>query len=124
LSNEQTSVQLRAASESIIQPQAWGRLEWYVSAEIGNSQTMTIGKCVIDPGQANGRHLHPNCDEVLLVLSGEIIHSWNETEVMMRQGDVITIPSGVAHNARNIGAEAAELSISFSSARRTTEPAD
>jgi oxalate decarboxylase/phosphoglucose isomerase-like protein (cupin superfamily) len=38
----------------------------------------------------------------------------------METGDVIVIPTGVMHNARNIGDEPAELSISFSSADRQT----
>lgn len=99
----------------------WGHLEWYVSAEIGNSETMTVGKCVLNPGQANGRHLHPNCDEILQVLKGKVIHTWNGEEFEMNEGDVVSIPSGVIHNARNIGDGVAELAISFSSAYRTTE---
>jgi quercetin dioxygenase-like cupin family protein len=85
---------------------------------------MTTGKCVISPGHANGRHRHPNCDEILTVLAGEIIHTWNDTEVQMTAGDVLAIPAGVAHNARNIGGTDAELLIAFSSAYRTTEAID
>lgn len=112
---------LKKKSEHQIVSTEWGRLEWYVSAEIGNSETMTVGKCVLNPGQANGRHLHPNCDEILQVLKGKIIHSWNDEEFEMNEGDVIAIPSGVFHNARNITDDVVELAISFSSAYRTTE---
>jgi quercetin dioxygenase-like cupin family protein len=101
-------------------PMEWGHLEWYVSAEIGNSETMTVGKCVLNPGQANGRHSHPTCDEILQVLKGKVIHTWNGEEFEMNEGDVVSIPSGVVHNARNVGDGVAELSISFSSAYRTT----
>ena len=55
---------LRTKAQHIIEPQPWGRLEWYVSAEIGNSDKMTTGKCVLEPGRANGRHWHPSCDEI------------------------------------------------------------
>lgn len=115
---------LKTKSEHKIEPQTWGRLEWYVSAEIGNSETMTVGKCVISPGQANGRHWHPNCDEILTVLKGKIIHSWDDEEFEMNEGDVISIPTGVVHNARNVGDTDAELSISFSSAYRKSEGAE
>lgn len=118
------SDRLRTVEQHIIEPQPWGRLEWYVSAEIGNSETMTLGKCVLDEGQANGRHWHPNCDEVLTVVKGSIIHSWNDEEFPMEAGDVISIPEGVVHNARNVGEGQAELSIAFSSAYRTTEGAE
>lgn len=98
----------------------WGRLNWHVSAALGNSETMTVGRCFIKPGDQNGRHLHPNCDEILSVLKGHIEHSWNDEKFEMREGDVVSIPSGVVHNARNIGTDEAELAISFSSAYRET----
>lgn len=49
-----------------------------------------------------------------------IVHSWDDQEVEMAEGDVISVPSGVMHNARNIGDETFELAISFSSAYRET----
>ena len=99
---------------------SWGKLVWQVSAAIGNSRTMTVGVCCLNAGCHNGRHYHPNCDEVLVVKSGRIIHTLGEEEREMETGDVIVIPTGVMHNARNIGDEPAELSISFSSADRRT----
>ncbi|MCR8669556.1 cupin domain-containing protein [Agrococcus sp. HG114] len=112
---------LRTKDQHIIEPQPWGRLEWYVSAAIGNSEKLTVGLCVLDPGQANGRHWHPTSDEVLTVRKGSIIHTWNDQEFPMEEGDVISIPQGVVHNARNVGEGQAELSIVFSTAYRTTE---
>lgn len=97
----------------------WGRLVWQVSGELGNSETLTVGRCILDPGHANGRHFHPDCDEVLEVLTGSIVHTWGEDEVAMERGDVISIPAGLMHNARNTGDTAAELLIVFSTAHRT-----
>lgn len=109
---------MRRPGDFAVEQTAWGRLVWQVSASLGNSETMTVGRCFIGPGQANGRHFHPNCDEVLCVLRGRIVHSWDDQEVEMGEGDVISIPSGVVHNARNSGDETCELAISFSSAYR------
>ncbi len=39
-------------------------------------------------------------------------------KVEMTAGDTVSIPTGVRHNARNIGTEDAVLAISFSSAHR------
>jgi quercetin dioxygenase-like cupin family protein len=111
---------LKTPADHVVEQMRWGRLEWYVSAAIGNSETMTVGKCIIDAGDANGRHFHPNCDEILTVLKGRIVQTWDGEEREMNVGDVISIPSGVWHNARNIGDEPAELSIAFSSAYRET----
>lgn len=100
----------------------WGRLVWQVSGELGNSETMTLGRCVLAPGEANGRHHHPNCDELLEVLEGSIVHSWEGREVAMERGDVISIPAGIVHNARNAGTTTAVLLICFSTAWRETVP--
>lgn len=109
----------RATSHEV-QDTSWGKLVWQVSAERKNSDNLTVGICYINPGEENGRHFHPNCEEVLSVWRGHIVHTWEDQEVEMRQGDTITIPAGVVHNARNVGTEVAELGICFSSAFRET----
>ena len=97
----------------------WGRLFWYASAKLGNSRQMTVGKCVIRPGGENPGHHHPNCEEVLHVLSGNILHYVRgEKPVEMGQGDTIALPAGVSHYAKNIGWEDAVLMIAYSSAER------
>ena len=100
----------------------WGELTWFASGKLGNSDEMTIGRCVIRPGQANPPHSHPNCSEVLVVMQGRIAHLIEEgREVEMGVGDTITVPPDLPHQARNIGDGDAVLSIAFSSADRQTK---
>jgi quercetin dioxygenase-like cupin family protein len=100
----------------------WGTLTWYASGQLGNSDEMTVGRCVIKPGCSNPSHSHPNCSEVLVVSEGRIAHAIEDgDEVEMGEGDVITIPPEVPHNARNIGESAAVLLVAFSSADREAE---
>jgi quercetin dioxygenase-like cupin family protein len=98
--------------------QDWGRLVWMVSGALGNSNTMTVGKCFIRPGCENPPHHHPNCDEILHVVRGRIEHRIDDEYIEMKAGDTISIPAGRIHNARNTGTEEAEFMISFSSAHR------
>lgn len=111
---------LTRSSDFVIEPLSGGELRWGVSAARGNSQHLSVGWCLLDPGQANTRHYHPNCDEVLVVVDGSITHSWNSEEMEMSEGDAISIPQGVVHNARNTGEARARLLICFSSATRET----
>jgi len=105
--------------EDKVVPQTWGELTWYVSADQHSSATMTVGKCVLRPGQQNPRHFHPNCDEVLHVVSGTIVQSLEDGRAeTMHAGDTVSIPAGVHHSAKNIGTEDAVLFIAFSSAHR------
>ncbi len=110
--------QVCTAAEAEVQPMDWGHLEWMVSGERGNSATMTVGRCHILPGRENPRHYHPNCDEVLHVLSGVIEHSLGDEVIRMTAGDTISIPTGTMHNARNAGDSEAVFVIAFSSAYR------
>ena len=99
----------------------WGSLTWFVSAALGSSNTLTAGRCVIKPGHENPRHHHPNCEEVLHVLHGSIIHSMEDgRNTEMHVGDTISVPLNVVHNARNICEDDAVLFICFSSADRRT----
>lgn len=100
----------------------WGHLTWYASGALGNSGDMTMGKCVIRSGRENPLHSHPNCSEVLAVLQGRISHTIEGGEsIELDQGDVITLPPDLPHQARNIGEGDAVLLIAFSSADRHTK---
>jgi quercetin dioxygenase-like cupin family protein len=112
------------ADQYTVEETAWGRLVWMVSGRLGNSTTMTVGRCHIRPGASNPRHLHPNCDEVLHVLHGTIEHSYGDQTVRMVAGDTISIPQGTPHNARNTGDTEAVFVISFSTPDRQAVPVD
>ena len=110
----ETAVLTRAADNQVV-AFPWGRINWHVSGPLGNSDSMTTGIVMIEPGEANPRHFHPNCDEVLHVLQGRIRHTMNDVTVEMGPGDTVSIPKGVLHNATNIGEGPAVMAISFSS---------
>jgi quercetin dioxygenase-like cupin family protein/type 1 glutamine amidotransferase len=105
-------------AEARVEPQPWGKLEWFASRELGNSISMTVGVATISVGKENPLHRHPNCDEILHVIQGHIMNRVGDKEYEMRAGDTVTIPEGTWHNARNIGTEDAVLSISYSSPDR------
>ncbi|MGF1449459.1 MAG: cupin domain-containing protein [Opitutales bacterium] len=118
-------IRVTPAASTRADPTPWGGLRWYADAANENSDALTVGRCTLLPACANPRHRHPNCEEVLVVLEGEIEHTAaDETTCRMGPGDVVTIPPGVWHNALNVGASKAELLIVFSSAHRQTELMD
>ena len=113
-----------SASDATVQEFEWGELVWYASGQIGNSAEMTFGRAVIKPGYENFKHSHPNCEEVLHVLSGRIVHSLGDELFPMGPGDTISIPPNVVHNARNDGDEVAIMTIMFSTPDRQTDFVD
>jgi len=94
---------------------------WTASRGVGNSTSMSFGRVTIRAGHENPLHRHPNCDEILHVLSGRIEHALAGEWMTLEPGDSISIPQGIWHRARAIGDQDAELVICFSSADRMTE---
>ncbi len=108
-------------SEGELIDQPWGKLTWLASRSLGNSGKMTFGHVIIPADQTNPRHRHPNCDEILHLLSGRLRHSLNAETYVLEAGDTISIPAGAWHNAAALDGKDAEMVICFSSADRATE---
>jgi quercetin dioxygenase-like cupin family protein len=116
-------MKLLSPQQAKVESHAWGSLTWYASKGLGNSDFATAGICRIKKNAENPRHLHPNCQEILHVLEGDIVHSYGEgpdSAVSMGKGSTITVPPGIFHNARNVGDCEAVLLITFSCAERQT----
>ncbi|MDA9501385.1 cupin [Bradyrhizobium sp. CCBAU 11357] len=59
------------------------------------------------PGVAFGRHTHPG-EEIIYVLAGAIEYDVEgKPPVTLRAGDVLFIPAGTVHAAKNLGGETA-----------------
>ncbi|WP_027543045.1 cupin domain-containing protein [Bradyrhizobium sp. WSM2254] len=59
------------------------------------------------PGVAFGRHTHPG-EEIVYVLAGAIEYAVEgKPPVTLRAGDVLFIPAGTVHAAKNVGNETA-----------------
>ncbi len=98
--------------------EAWGTLAWMADAANAGLDGLTLGRVTLNPRCTNPRHSHPNCDEVLHVISGEIEHSIGVETVFLRAGDTLVIPAGMPHQARNVGSGVADTIVVYSTGRR------
>ncbi len=96
----------------------WGSIEWLSNADLTPGSEMTLGRVILAAGEANSRHLHPNCHELLYVVSGSIEHELGGQIVTLDTGSVIHIPRSAPHQARNVGDRAAEMVVVYSTERR------
>jgi quercetin dioxygenase-like cupin family protein len=64
----------------------------------------------IGPGAAFGRHRHPG-EEIIYVIEGSLVYEIDgKAPVTLKAGDVLFIPAGTIHAAKNVGTvNAAEL---------------
>ena len=61
------------------------------------------------PGSSFPRHTHPG-EEIIYVLTGTLEYEVGGKPVRLKAGDVLFVPSGTVHAARNVGdTPAAEL---------------
>jgi quercetin dioxygenase-like cupin family protein len=96
----------------------WGDLLWLADATIGNAAGLTLGRVTIKAGESNPRHCHPNCEEVLYLMSGKLEHTVGDEVVTLSPGDSLTIPAGMFHNARSIAEVDADMIVAYSEAER------
>jgi mannose-6-phosphate isomerase-like protein (cupin superfamily) len=55
------------------------------------------------PGKSSGPkgNEHPKSEQVLFVVEGEILAEIGEEQTMLRKGDAVIVPAGVAHRFVN-----------------------
>ena len=111
---------LRKQDEGRILPMDWGKIQWLCGKEIDPEAEMTFGMVYIDAGKANTRHIHPNCEEIIFVLSGECDHSLGDEVLHLEPGMMLRIPRGVPHHAKVTSWEPCRMIIAYSAPDRQT----
>jgi len=96
-------------------------IHWLVNRAACGSRELTLGETTLPPGGRNPLHRHPNCEEAMYVLEGEIEHVVEGTpNLRLGAGEAICIPRNLRHQAINIGVGPARLLVAFSSPERET----
>lgn len=102
----------------------WGEIIWLDSHDLTGTDSLTVGKVTIYPGERNAEHYHPNCDESLYLLSGELEHTIGEDATTLTAGDLIHIPKAERHQATNTGSDDAVAVIVYDTGTRAVEFVD
>ena len=110
-----------AMSDAPIEQHSWGRIVWLSSAAIWADSKQTLGYVEIDAGETNYRHRHPNCEEVLLLMDGDLEHQVGDAVVNMKPGSVLRIPRDVVHWATNPGSSPARMIVAYPTGSREIE---
>ena len=88
-----------------------------ISGKTVGSQGITLRITDVLPGATSfPGHIHAECEEIILVLSGKGEIKIGEEIFPMKPGDAIWLPQGVRHLIRNTGREVMRMACSFSSA--------
>ena len=113
----------QAAQKIVRQEFPWGVIEWLAGAEIGNSKEISLARMSLPPGNGTDVHIHGNCEESVYVVRGHVECHVDGVAVRLTPGKQTVVPRGAAHRLRNMGAEPAEMILSYSSEAREFRPA-
>ncbi len=102
-----------------VEPQKypWGQIRWLMSAELDADAQMTLGIVEIRANQTNPVHVHPNCEEVLHVLSGSCEHRVGSQWLKLKAGDTLRVPKGAVHGVRT-KQEACRVLVAYNTGTR------
>ncbi len=102
----------------------FGSVHWVVREGDPPGAETTVGLAVFDGGKSNVQHTHPNCEEIVYVLEGEVEHTLGNASTTLRAGDLIVVPRDVPHRLINHGETPVRAYIVFTSPDRQFVPAE
>ena len=89
----------------------WGVLGWVTNPATTGAEQLTTLDVSIKPGNGHNFHKHPDQEEIITVVAGEI-EQWLETERQtLRAGDTVFIPADVVHASFCTGDQPARLLV-------------
>ena len=62
-------------------------------------------------------HHHPDSDETFLGVDGELVIEFPDREVIVRPGELVTVPAGMCHRTRPNGERSVNLTFERTGAR-------
>ena len=82
---------------------------WVCTPDITNAKDLQVVRAVFEAGQYHDFHTHPELEEVIYVLDGEIEQWVDKKSRVLKKGDVAHIPPGVVHGTFNSSDSAATI---------------
>lgn len=87
----------------------WGTLGWLSRPPTTGASQLTVIEVNLLPGNGHDFHKHPDQEEVIFVVDGEV-EQWLETDSrMLKAGDSAFIPAGMVHASFNVSDAPAHL---------------
>jgi mannose-6-phosphate isomerase-like protein (cupin superfamily) len=80
----------------------------FVSPQTGSEEFMA-GITIFEPGEASSYHIHPDSEEIKLVLTGSGLVVSEGEEAPFGPGQAMWVPKGVYHQHKNTGLEPLKL---------------
>lgn len=87
----------------------WGQLGWCCRPADTQARGLVVIEVQFTPGGAHAFHKHPEQEEVIYVVEGEVEQWLDQDCRRMGAGDCVYIPAGCVHASFNAGSGPAKL---------------
>lgn len=87
----------------------WGQLRWMSSPPATGAKDLTVIEVNITPGEGHNFHKHPEQEEVIYVIAGEVEQWLDQEKRILGPGDSVFIGADVVHASFNVGSSDAKL---------------
>ena len=87
----------------------WGSLAWFSSPASTGAEALVVVEVTIDPGGGHSFHKHPNQEEAIYLLDGEVEQWIGRRKRILAAGDSAFIGKDVVHASFNASGRAARL---------------
>jgi len=87
----------------------WGALGWLSRPATTGAHALTVIEVILTPGHGHNFHKHPDQEEMIVVVEGEV-EQWIESEHRaLAPGDAAFMGAGVVHASFNVAPAPAKL---------------
>ena len=91
----------------------WGELGWITKPSSVGATYLTTIEVTLIPGKGHDFHKHPDQEETIYVLSGEIEQWLQGDKQILKPGETIFIAPGVVHASFNVSEHPAKVLVSL-----------
>ena len=101
------------ASETTPEVLDWGRLGWLCNPPTTGARDLTVIDVTLSPGKGHNFHRHPDQEEVILCVAGQVEQWVDQEKRILGPGDSAFIPKNVVHASFNVGDREATLRLAI-----------
>lgn len=96
-------------AETLREQLDWGSLGWLAHPPTTKNKELTVIDVELKPGLGHDFHKHPDQEEVIICIKGEV-EQWIDQEMrVLNPGDAVFIDADVVHASFNMGSEPANV---------------
>jgi quercetin dioxygenase-like cupin family protein len=87
----------------------WGRLAWLSNPPTTAARQLTVIDVNLAPGKGHDFHKHPDQEEVLYIVGGDVEQWVDREKRVLHAGDSAFVPADMVHASFNVGATDARI---------------